>query len=168
MRLNKLAVGMAGVLATIGVVTVFADTGSNAMSPDVIKARMQPVGQVTTTSNQPQPKVEAAATGSSSAKLRLDVKSFPQANLDAGKKTYDQYCHVCHGAGIAGAPKFGDVDAWKPHVSKGVATLYKHAIEGYQGENGVMPPKGTCMSCSDDDIHHAVQYMLSKVTKPQG
>lgn len=30
---------------------------------------------------------------------------------DAGMKTYNDACKVCHEAGIAGSPKFGDADA---------------------------------------------------------
>ena len=38
---------------------------------------------------------------------------------DAGKKTYDEACGVCHNAGIAGAPKFGDAAAWAPALLQG-------------------------------------------------
>ena len=39
-------------------------------------------------------------------------------------------------------------------------TIYDHAINGFQGENGVMPPKGGFMNLSDDDIKLAVDYMV--------
>lgn len=80
------------------------------------------------------------------------------AGGDAGKKTYDSVCTVCHGAGIAGAPKFGDKTAWAPRIAEGMDTLYDHAIKGYQGKAGVMPPKGGS-SAPDDDIKAAVRFM---------
>ena len=49
---------------------------------------------------------------------------------------------MCHGAGIAGAPKFGDKAAWAPRIAEGVNVLYQHALQGYQGKAGVMPPEG--------------------------
>lgn len=111
-----------------------------------------------------------SANADTDTKLPIAAKAFSKDDLEAGKKTYDQYCHICHAEGIAGAPKYGDVSAWKPHIDKGskedLERLYKHAVEGYQGKNGVMPPKGTCMTCSDKDLQHAVQFMISKVTKP--
>src|SRR5204863_5896385 len=59
-----------------------------------------------------------------------------------GKKIYDSTCVACHGAGIAGAPKFGDKSAWTARIAEGNNTLYTHAIQGFQGKSGVMPPKG--------------------------
>ncbi len=78
----------------------------------------------------------------------------------AGKKLYDTACMVCHGAGVAGAPKFADKAAWAPRVAQGLDTLYEHAIKGFQGKNGVMPPKGGS-SAPDDDVKAAVRYMAN-------
>jgi cytochrome c5 len=39
-------------------------------------------------------------------------------------------------------------------------TLNDHAINGYQGANGVMPAKGGNMSLSDDDVKNAVAFMV--------
>lgn len=75
-----------------------------------------------------------------------------------GKKIYDTACVACHGAGVAGAPKVGDKEAWAPRIKQGSATLYEHAIKGFQGKNGVMPPKGGS-TASDDEIKAAVDYM---------
>jgi cytochrome c5 len=35
--------------------------------------------------------------------------------------------------------------------------MVKRAIEGYKA----MPPRGTCTTCSDDDIKKTVEYMVS-------
>lgn len=82
------------------------------------------------------------------------------AAADAGKTLYSQACIACHGAGIAGAPKFGDKASWAPRAAQGAAVLYQHAIAGFQGKAGVMPPKGGS-SAPDADVRAAVDYMLS-------
>ena len=45
-------------------------------------------------------------------------------------------------------------------IAQGEATLFKHAIEGFTGKKGVMPPKGGS-TASDDEVKAAVQYMVS-------
>jgi cytochrome c5 len=77
-----------------------------------------------------------------------------------GKKLYDSTCVACHGAGVAGAPKFGDKAAWAPRIKQGNATLYEHAIKGFQGKAGMMPPKGGA-TASDDEVKAAVDYMAA-------
>jgi cytochrome c5 len=84
------------------------------------------------------------------------------ASIDTGKKLYDATCVACHGAGIAGAPKLADKAAWAPRVKEGTAVLYEHAIKGFQGKTGVMPPKGGA-SVSDEDVKAAVDYMVATV-----
>ena len=61
---------------------------------------------------------------------------------------------------MAGAPKFGDKAAWAPRIKQGSATLYDHAIKGFQGNAGVMPPKGAS-TASDDEVKAAVDYMVN-------
>jgi cytochrome c5 len=90
------------------------------------------------------------------------TKAEPPAALstDAGKNIYNATCVACHGAGIAGAPKVGDKAAWAARIKQGDAVLYEHAIKGFQGKNGMMPPKGGS-SASDAEIKAAVAYMVS-------
>ena len=78
-----------------------------------------------------------------------------------GASTYAAVCAVCHGAGLAGAPKFGDRAAWAPRIAKGIETLDKHALEGFQGKSGVMPAKGGRGDLTDDLVKAAVQHMVS-------
>jgi len=75
-----------------------------------------------------------------------------------GDAVYNASCSACHGTGAAGAPKLGDKGAWGPRIAQGKATLHKHAIMGIRA----MPPKGMCMTCSDDEIMAAVDYMVGK------
>ncbi|MBT9552097.1 MAG: cytochrome c5 family protein [Hydrogenophaga sp.] len=75
-----------------------------------------------------------------------------------GEALYKQACTVCHAAGVAGAPKFGDKAAWAPRVALGLDGLTASAIKG----KNAMPPKGGS-TASDADIKAAVQYMLAAV-----
>jgi len=79
-----------------------------------------------------------------------------------GPGVYEQVCGACHLNGIAGAPKSDDRAAWAPRIAQGKDTLYKHAIEGYTGKQGVMPAKGGRSDLSDDLVKAAVDYMVSK------
>lgn len=79
-----------------------------------------------------------------------------------GDQAFGQVCTACHTAGIAGAPKVGDKAAWAPRIAQGVATLHKHALEGFQGKAGYMPPKGGRADLSDQSIMNAVEYMVSQ------
>ncbi len=78
------------------------------------------------------------------------------SNAAAGEALYKQTCVACHGAGVAGAPKFGDKAAWAPRIQTGMDTLVAAAIKG----KGAMPPKGGS-TASDADVHAAVEYMVS-------
>lgn len=79
-----------------------------------------------------------------------------------GPGVYEQVCGACHLNGIGGAPKSDDRTAWAPRIAQGNETLYKHAIEGYTGKNGVMPAKGGRTDLSDDLVKAAVDYMVTK------
>ena len=77
-----------------------------------------------------------------------------------GEEVYKTACVACHGAGVAGAPKFGDAAAWKTRIAQGADTLHKHAIQGYQGPAGFMPPKGGATQLADKSVMNAVDYMV--------
>jgi cytochrome c5 len=87
--------------------------------------------------------------------------SFSTASVAAdGKSVYDGLCMACHAAGVAGAPKLGDKAAWEPRIAQGNDLLYQHAIAGFTGKTGMMPPKGGNAALSDDDVKAAVDYMV--------
>lgn len=76
----------------------------------------------------------------------------------SGEEVYAATCKMCHEAGVGGAPKMGDKAGWKPRIGQGMDTLHHNAIAGIRA----MPPKGTCMSCSDDEIKAAVDFIVAK------
>ena len=69
---------------------------------------------------------------------------------------------MCHASGVTGAPKFGDKADWGPRIAQGKDTLYQHALNGFQGKKGMMPPKGGNTSLPDADVKAAVDYMVSQ------
>ncbi|PTQ88358.1 c-type cytochrome [Agitococcus lubricus] len=79
----------------------------------------------------------------------------PGAAPRSGEQIYTAVCAGCHGAGVMGAPKYGTAD-WAPRKAKGKATLYEHAIKGFNS----MPAKGGCAACSDEEIKNGVDYMV--------
>ena len=80
-----------------------------------------------------------------------------------GQKVYKSVCKACHGTGVIGAPKLGDKAAWADRVSQGMDTLNDHAIKGYKGKKGMMPPKGGRKTLSDDDVKAAVAHMVAAI-----
>ena len=124
-----------------------ADAVSASAEARAVAERIKPIGEVTVNDKGPMNGIIATANA---------------AGEDKGKAVYDQSCGACHTAGVAGAPKLGDKAAWKDRLAKGNATLYDHAIKGFQGKSGVMPPKGGNMSLADADVKAAVDYMVAK------
>lgn len=86
----------------------------------------------------------------------------PAAN-EAGEKVFKSTCAMCHQTGAGGAPIAGNKDDWGPRVAQGKDTLYTHAINGFTGQKGTMPPKGANSSLADADVKAAVDYMVAKV-----
>lgn len=79
-----------------------------------------------------------------------------------GQKIYNNTCALCHAAGVAGAPMPGNKDDWGPRIAQGQDTLYKHAIEGYTGAKGMMPPRGGNPNLKDEEVKAAVDFMVQK------
>ena len=79
-----------------------------------------------------------------------------------GQAVYNSGCMACHMSGAAGAPKLGDKEAWVARIAQGIEVVYEHAIQGFQGQTGVMPAKGGFVHLSDDYIKAAVDYMVSQ------
>ena len=74
-----------------------------------------------------------------------------------GQDTYEAKCKMCHITGELNSPKFGDKAAWAPRIATGVDAL----VASVKAGKNAMPPRGTCMECSDEDLRAAVEYMVS-------
>ncbi|WP_339669025.1 cytochrome c5 family protein [Dasania marina] len=125
------------VLASVLSLSAYAISEKNL---EAIKERTAPVAKVCLEGDDSCGSVVAA------------VASGPQSAEDV----YNGSCMACHATGAAGAPKLGDTAAWAPRIAKGLDTLHNHALNGFNG----MPPKGLCMSCSDDEIKATVDYIV--------
>ncbi|WP_235075901.1 c-type cytochrome [Marinomonas profundimaris] len=90
-----------------------------------------------------------------SAVVLFSISSAANAER-SGEQTFNTYCIACHMSGVAGAPRFGNHEDWQPRIDKGLDTLLKDAISGFRA----MPPKGLCFDCSDDELKHAIEYMI--------
>ena len=138
-------------LAAMGVVYV----GVGAMLPQQWQV------ETTETLGAPVAKVAIAGKDNSALAPTPAPAAAPAADL-GGEEVFNMACMACHGAGVAGAPKMGDKAAWAARIAKGAETLHKHAIEGFQGSAGFMPPKGGRADLADKSIVNAVDYMVAQ------
>jgi cytochrome c5 len=136
--------------------TTAAAAPAAAAGPDAAASPVAPAGVAT--GAMPPASAPAPTPVSNAPAATAPVAAPKTAATDVGKKLYDTTCVACHGAGIAGAPRFGDKAAWAPRIAQGNATLYDHAIKGFQGKAGVMPAKGGS-TAPDADVKAAVDYM---------
>ncbi len=120
-------------LVNLVTATMGSGAGSNALSPEAIAERIQPV-----------------------AGFKL-VDANAVKELKTGQQVYETTCTACHGAGIAGAPKFGDKGAWAGLIKQGQPALVDAAIHGIRA----MPPKGGNPSLDDVEVARAVVYMAN-------
>ncbi len=120
--------------------------GRNAMAEAANTDALQPVGQIS-----------VAGTNTDQA----ETVQVAAVSID-GASVYQSACMACHAAGIAGAPRVGDAAGWADRIAQGADTLYSHAIQGFQGKAGVMPPKGGNMALSDDEVKAAVDHMVAE------
>lgn len=93
---------------------------------------------------------------------KQETKKEMTANIENGKAVYNKTCIACHMKGVAGAAALTDKPRWEEIAAKGMETLLHDAINGYQGDYGVMPAKGTCTDCSDQDLYDAISYMIKE------
>lgn len=85
--------------------------------------------------------------------------SKKQPTLKRGKQVYINACIICHQEGKMAAPILGDAPNWYNRLKhRGLTGLYRHTIHGFNS----MPVKGACVTCSDNDLLAAVDYILNE------
>ena len=134
-----------GLLLTLGVLlSGFGSVSVWAISADeAIIQRVAPVGDVCLVGDDACAAAAAPVAAGGGAR--------------GGEEVYQAVCFGCHGTGAAGAPKLGDVGVWTARLDeKGYDTLVQNAINGIN----LMPPKGTCVACSDEEIENAVKHII--------
>ncbi len=130
--------------AAVGLLAISLSATSASSVEDAVAERIKPVSNTCMSGDD----CAAAPVAAAPAEPRT------------GQQVYDKTCFTCHAAGVSGAPKFSHADEWAPRIAKGVDTLYTHAWNGFTGDKGMMPAKGLCMDCSEDEIKGAVDYMV--------
>ena len=107
--------------------------GTRSLEPEAVAQRIQPVG-------------------------RVEIKDATDiASLKTGEQVYQAQCNACHTAGVAGAPKLGDADAWAPRIKTGYEALFASVLKG----KGAMGAQGGG-DFSDLEIARAVVYVTNK------
>ena len=143
--ISKRIIGVAAASVSLLVLSLGAQTVTAEVVPpgsdDEISARLQPFGDL-------------CRAGEDCGQAAAAVASGPLS----GEAVYNQFCVACHSAGVSGAPILGAAEAWAPRIAQGTDTLWDHTINGINA----MPPKGTCMSCSDEELRGAMDYMVSQ------
>ena len=117
--------------------------------------RIRPVGQVYRSGEEQE---------SSAPTVETQPEPEPVATAMSGPQVYNTACLACHAAGIGGAPVVGDAAQWVERLAQGADTLKEHAVQGYTGSAGYMPPKGGRLDLSDTEIEAAVDYMIGEAT----
>ena len=116
-----------------------------------------------------EPREDTPSTRNKETEMSADTDSLTgdgrESVLAEGEKVYRRVCARCHDKGISGAPKLGDREAWKVRIPTGINNLVRNAIEGYQGNQGVHPPRGGDRNLSDAQIGEAVRFMVEQCTK---
>ncbi|HEY2630121.1 MAG TPA: c-type cytochrome [Usitatibacter sp.] len=164
----KVAIGVAvGAVALVIGIMMLADfavgaygarsmKGDPAMTPEAVAKRLAPAAKLVIDPNAPPPPAAPAVAPVAAVSVPA-AAGKADAGAGGGKKTYETVCFACHGAGIAGAPKFGDKAAWAPRIAQGKDALHATALKG----KGAMPAKGGNPSLSDADVAAAVDYMVA-------
>lgn len=150
-----LAIHSAGEVCMRAVVMLFLGSVSAIASAQMdysrqqIEERIRPIGQVN---------IKKTLTKEPAVSMRPSAAA--NKKLPPGQATYEQYCVVCHRDGVAGAPKFRDSADWGPRLSKqNIDSLRDTAIKGLNA----MPAKGTCLTCSPEEIKEAIEYMVPQL-----
>ncbi len=128
------------------------DYGGDARE-DKVAERTAPVGEVRA-DGEAMPEQMTAAADAGDAGASDEPRS--------GKAVYESVCISCHSGALPGAPAIGKAGDWAPRIDKGMDTLYDNAINGYQGDGGMMPARGGDSSLSDDEVKAAVDYMIEQ------
>jgi cytochrome c5 len=74
-----------------------------------------------------------------------------------GEQVVRAQCIKCHGEGVGGAPKIGDLEAWVQRVKQGLDYLVRSATRGHGG----MPARGGQANLSDNELRAAILYMYN-------
>lgn len=121
------------------------------------EARIAPAGAVYAGSTGAAAQAAASAAAAAAAAAQVAYGG----TLD-GAVIYQNLCSGCHTSGAGGAPKL-EAAAWTARIAQGTETLYRHSIEGFVGNAGVMPAKGGNPALSDEQVEATVDWMVGNL-----
>ena len=139
------------IIMLVQLATSGASTDPNALHPEAVAARIQPVGKW-----EPGAPGQQVAQAQSAPKPGAAPAGKPAA-VD-GKAVYGQTCVACHQVSVAGSPPLGDKAAWAPRIKQGMDVLLQSVLKG----KGAMPPKGGNAALTDAQVRAAVEFMVSQ------
>lgn len=154
--------------------SVGLDENSGSMTDKDIDARTVPYGSVSVagsaeaaapaaaTEAAPAPEMAPPAPAPEPepvAEVAAAAETAPAEAAPAidGEALYKTACISCHGSGVMGAPRVGDMTTWGSRLANGIDQAVANAISG----KGAMPPKGGRLDFTDDEIRAIVDYMTS-------
>lgn len=149
-KLKLMAGGWVVLGLLVGMSGVQADMQRNAM----VK-RLAPVGTVCLEGKECGTAMAVSAQDDSAEQGNAQMASA--GDLDGGGLYNSLGCVACHANGVAGAPVYGDQDAWAPRIEQGAEALYSSVYNG----KGAMPPRGGSGG-SDEEIAAAVDHMIAE------
>ena len=107
----------------------------------------------------PEPAVEAETEPTEVPVVEAESEAAAEPEVlaaDAGAQLYEKQCKVCHENGLLDAPKFGDKEAWAPHLAKDIETLHMHSAKGFN-----KMPAQAVGDVTEAQVHAAVDYMVA-------
>lgn len=129
----------------------------NPKAVQITEARIAPAGAVYAGETG-----AAAQAAAAQAALAAAASQVAYGGTLDGGEIYKNLCGACHANGVGKAPML-TAAGMGARASKGVDTLYKHAIEGFTGpDGGIMPPKGGNPALTDEQVHATVDWMLAQ------
>jgi len=152
-------------LLAISALTISACSDKESAPEQKVSAMPEPASQIAEPAkSEPamaepaEPETEEVAQPAEPVEQTEEAVTESVAAARDGQTIYKTACFACHDAGVAGAPKLGDAAAWAPRIAKGNDALYSSLQNGLNA----MPPKGTCMNCSDDELQAVLDYMIEQ------
>ena len=79
-----------------------------------------------------------------------------------GSVIYQNLCAGCHTSGAGGAPTLARAQ-WTDRLAQGTETLYRHSIEGFTGNTGLMPAKGGNPALTVEQMEATVDWMVANL-----
>ena len=96
-----------------------------------------------------------------------EYKTLDQNSFNSGEAIWAVACFRCHMYGTNGAVSLQEKEYWDVAASKGIDKLFESVWEGKEGEYGIMPAKGFCNLCSEEEIKNSVFYIFHLAKKVQ-